>query len=147
MTPEHAKTQNSNTHLHSQILWYDLQKLQKHRPKLFGLLSSCINPHINRKRAPPLRSASGYSLPHGQVLNYHSTDVLYFRVKKKYRCGILTHVTTNIHAFTCRRVEIRWRFRGTWCLRLPYDRFLRNFSKFLPAVGKLLTIYTISTSS
>ena len=144
MTAEHAKTQNSNTQLHSQI--YQHYTSCRHRPKLFDCLSSHIDPHSNRKRAPPLPAASGYSLPHGHVLYYHSTDVEQRRTADAGFSRTWPHIDMPSSTGGWKFAKFLGELHASVC-HVVGDRFLWNNSKFLPAVGKHMTIYGISTSS
>ena len=138
MTAEHTKTQNSDTHLHSEI-YQHCMSCRNYRNKGLNYMAVWIAA-LAHTVTGSMRRLCGLH----QVTLYHmatcyiTTVPMYFRVTKNSRCGIPPHVTTHIHAFEFRRVEIRRIFRGTSCLRLPCGGekgFSETSVNFCPQLG------------
>jgi hypothetical protein len=97
---EHTKTQNSDTHLHSEI-YQHCMSCRNYRNTGLNYLAVWIAA-LTHTVTGSMRRLCGLH----QVTLYHmatcyiTTVPMYFRVTKNSRCGIPTHVTTHIHAFS-----------------------------------------------
>lgn len=97
MTAEDAKTQNPNTHLHSQIYQHYDTSYKNYRNTDLNYLAFRVAALTHT-----VTGSEGWLCSLHQITLYHmatcyiTTAPMYFRVTKNCRWAILTHVTTDI---------------------------------------------------